>query len=145
MDHEHFMRDAIEDGRTAKESGGRPFASILVKDGQIVAREINRVVQDGDPTSHAELNVIRSFCTEHRVSDLQGYTLYTTCEPCPMCAGAIAWANVSTVVVGADRTDGPSNYPRQVDISCEEVLKRSGLEIELVSHVLREECAALFR
>ena len=145
MDHEDYMRLAIAVGIRSKEEGGRPFGSVLVKDGQVVATAANRVLQDGDPTSHAELNVIRSYTAKSGVADLEGYALYTDCEPCAMCASAIAWANVSTLVFGADRSDGPSDYPRQVDLSCEEVIRRSGRQTDVVPHVLREQCAAIFR
>ena len=144
MDDEEFMRLAIAEGQRAIAEGGRAFACILVKDGQVVATGHNRVIQDGDPTSHAELDIIRSFTRESGLSDLEGYVMYTDCEPCAMCSSAIAWANISRVVFGADRTDGPTNYSRQVDLSCEEVLRRSGKQVEVVGHVLRAECAALF-
>ena len=104
MDHEHYMRLAIEEAKRSKSNGGKPFSSLLVKDGQVVARAHNPALQDSDPTSHAELNVVRSYCTESRVADLEGYTIYASCEPCAMCASAIAWANVSTVVFGAGLT-----------------------------------------
>lgn len=144
VDHEDYMRLAIEEGKRSKDEGGRAFACVLVKDGEVVATARNRVVQDSDPTSHAELNILRSYCRENQARDLQGYVLYTDCEPCAMCASAIAWANISTVVFGADRTDGPTTYSRQVDLSCEEVLRRSGKQISVVPHVLRDDCAALF-
>ena len=144
-DHEHFMRFAIAEGERAIKDGGRAFACVLVKDGEVVATARNRVVQDGDPTSHAELNLVRAYCPEHGIADLAGYTLYTDCEPCAMCSSAIAWTGVTTVVFGADRNDGYTTYSRQVDLSCEEVVRRSGKQIEVIPHVLREECAALFK
>ena len=144
MDHEHFMRLAIEEGKRSIAEGGRAFAGVLVKDGDVVAVAHNRVVQDGDPTAHAEITLVRAYCRENALTDLAGYTLYSDCEPCPMCASAIAWCGVSTVVFGADRNDGPAGYSRQVDLSCEEVLRRSGKWVDVVPHVLREECSALF-
>ncbi|MEE8519505.1 MAG: nucleoside deaminase [Dehalococcoidia bacterium] len=144
MDQEDFMRLAIAEGERSIAEGGRAFACVLVKDGEVVATGRNRVIQDGDPTSHAELDIIRAYTRESGVSDLEGYVMYTDCEPCAMCSSAIAWANISTVVFGADRTDGPTSYSRQVDLSCEEVLRRSGKQVEVIPHVLRSECAALF-
>jgi tRNA(Arg) A34 adenosine deaminase TadA len=138
------MRLAIEEGKRAIDEGGRAFACVLVKDGKVVATSRNRVLQDGDPTAHAENAIVSAYCREHGITDLAGFTMYTDCEPCAMCASAIAWTSVSTVVFGADRNDGPTSYSRQVDLSCEEVLRRSGKQIEVVPHVLREECAALF-
>ena len=142
---EDWMREAILLGREAMAGGNRPFACVLVKDGQVVARSYNRVLEDQDPTSHAELNIIRSFCSENRLTDLSDYAMYTDAEPCAMCSSAIAWANLSMVAFGADRNDGPFDYPRQTDLSCEEVIRRSGRGVKVAPHVLREECAALFK
>ena len=145
MDHEHCMRLALEEAVRSREKGGKPFSSLLVKDGQVVGRAHNRALQDSDPTSHAELNLVRSYCIENRTADLRGYTLYASCEPCAMCASAIAWANVSTVVFGADHSDiagVPSDSPH---LSCQEVIERFGGFVQVVPHVLREESAALVR
>lgn len=145
MEHETFMRAAIEEASSSKGEGGQPFGSVLVKDGVIVARAHNHVNRDGDPTSHAELNLLQQFCREEHVSDLSGYVLYASFEPCAMCAGAITWFNVSTVVFGADRHDVPSTYSRLADpVTCEEVVRRSGSNTTVVPHVLRSECAAIF-
>ena len=146
MDHEDFMRAAIEEGVSSLGEGGQPFGSVLVKDNEIVARAHNHVNQDNDPTSHAELNLVRLFCQEKGLADLSGYTLYTGFEPCAMCASAIVWARVSTVVFGADRNDVPWTYPLGADpLSCAEVLSRAGSDAVVVPHVLRSECAALFK
>jgi tRNA(adenine34) deaminase len=144
MDHEHFMRDAIREGELSVQDGGRAFACVLVKNDAVVARGRNRVLQAKDPTSHAELNLVRAYCAENGITDLGEYTLYTDCEPCAMCSSAIAWTKVGRVVFGADRADGPTGYARQLGLSCAEVIERSGSSVEVVAHVLREECAALF-
>ncbi len=143
MDHEDYMRLAIEEAKRSKRDGGKPFGSLLVKDGQVVARAHNRALQDSDPTSHAELNVVRSYCTESRVADLEGHTLYASCEPCAMCASAIVWANVSTVVFGADHADIPGVSTEPPHLSCQEAIRRFGKPIEVIPHVLRRERAAL--
>ena len=144
MENEDYMRLAIEEGQRGIAEGGRAFACILVNDGEVVAWSHNRVIQDGDPTSHAELNIVRNYCTEHQIQDLTGYTMYTNCEPCAMCSSALVWAKVGRVVFGADRADGPTSYLRQLGLSCAEVIERSGGSTEVIAHVLRDECAALF-
>ena len=145
MEHEAFMHAAIEEAMSSKGEGGQPFGSVLVKDNEIVARARNHVNRDGDPTSHAELNLVQQFCRQERISDLSGYVLYASFEPCAMCAGAIAWFNVFAVVFGADRHDVPSTYSRLADpVTCEEVIRRSGANTTVVPHVLRSECAAVF-
>ena len=85
----HFMREAI---RLADESvlrGGGPFGAVIVKDGEIIAGSSNSVTIDQDPTAHAEVNTIREACRKLGTFDLTGCTIYTSCEPCPMCLGAI--------------------------------------------------------
>ena len=88
---------AIENVRT----GGGPFAAVVVKDGRIVAEGTNRVTSSNDPTAHAEVVAIRAACTALRAFQLDGCDLYTTCEPCPMCLGAIYWARPARVYFGS--------------------------------------------
>ncbi len=93
-----FMRRAIALGMENVRTGaGGPFAAVIVKDGQVVAEGVNRVTATNDPTAHAEVVAIRAAC--HKLGDFQlaGCDLYTTCEPCPMCLGAIYWARPARV------------------------------------------------
>lgn len=84
---------------------GGPFGSAVVRDGIIVGRGHNRVLEKHDPTCHGEIEAIRDACARLGAADLSGCELYTTAEPCPMCLGAILWANVSTVHFGCTRED----------------------------------------
>ena len=100
-----FMREAI---RLASESvcnGGGPFGAVVVKDGEIVAGSSNRVTIDNDPTAHAEVNTIREACRRLGTFDLSGCSIYTSCEPCPMCLGAIYWAHIDRIYYGNTRKD----------------------------------------
>ena len=103
---EKFMRRAIalaQEGMMA-EAGG-PFGAVVVKDGQIIAEGFNQVTSTNDPTAHAEIVAIRKACEKSNQFQLEGCTLYTSCEPCPMCLGAIYWARPDKVVFAADRID----------------------------------------
>lgn len=84
---------------------GGPFGSVVVRDGIIVGRGHNRVLEKRDPTCHGEIEAIRNACAQLGTADLSGCELYTTAEPCPMCLGAILWANISTVHFGCTRED----------------------------------------
>lgn len=84
-------------------SGGGPFSALLVKDGKIIAEACNSVTRDCDPTAHAEVAVIRTACQLLKHHQLSGCTLYASCEPCPMCLGAIYWARVDKVIFAASR------------------------------------------
>jgi guanine deaminase len=95
---EEFMRRAIALGIENVRSGkGGPFGAVVVKDGRVVAEGANRVTTTNDPTAHAEIVVIREACRVLGEFQLGGCDLYTTCEPCPMCLGAIYWARPARV------------------------------------------------
>ena len=102
---EQFMREAIRLADESVERGGGPFGAVIVKDGAIVARGANSVTLDNDPTAHAEVNAIRAACRSLGTFDLSGCTVYTSCEPCPMCLAAIYWAGISRIYFGNTRKD----------------------------------------
>ena len=105
MTEVELMKLAIEKTREGIASGQSPFGSIIVKDGEVVASTHNTVWRDTDPTAHAEVNCLRSAAKTLRTIDLKGCTLYSTCEPCPMCLSAIHWAKIDRVVFGATIDD----------------------------------------
>jgi guanine deaminase len=93
-----FMARAIQLSTDNVNSGrGGPFGAVIVKDGAIIAEGANQVTSANDPTAHAEVVAIRAACKKLKVFDLEGSEIYTSCEPCPMCLGAIYWARLSRV------------------------------------------------
>lgn len=104
--YNHFMFEAIELSLRNVTSGmGGPFAALVVKDGRILARGTNLVTRTNDPTAHAEIVAIREACKALNSFQLEGCELYTSCEPCPMCFGAIYWARPAKVYFGNSRND----------------------------------------
>lgn len=103
-----FMRHAIALSLESVETGGGPFAAVIVRDGNIIGEGINRVVPSADPTAHAEVVAIRMACEAVGSHALDGATIYTTCEPCPMCLGAIWWARIGEIVYANSRADAAS-------------------------------------
>lgn len=99
------MRQAIELAVENVHDGGGPFAALIVQDGSVIARGANRVTASNDPTAHAEVVAIRSACKTLGQFHLDGCTLYTTCEPCPMCLGAIYWAHLDRVLYASTRSE----------------------------------------
>jgi tRNA(Arg) A34 adenosine deaminase TadA len=96
-----FMARAIRLSIDNVKSGhGGPFGAVIVKDGKLLAEAANRVTATNDPTAHAEVLAIREACSKLKTFDLQGCELYTSCEPCPMCLGAIYWAHLDRVFFG---------------------------------------------
>ena len=103
---EKFMRLAIELAESnVKQMRGGPFVAIIVKDGQLIAASANQVIKSNDPTAHAEIAAIRLACEKLGTIDLQGCTIYSSCEPCPMCLGAIYWARIGTLYFGNTKAD----------------------------------------
>ena len=106
MTKEELMRKAIELSKENVENGGGPFGAVIAtKDGVIVATGVNRVTTSCDPTAHAEVSAIRAAAAKLGTFDLSGYEIYTSCEPCPMCLGAIYWARLDKMYYGNNKTD----------------------------------------
>jgi guanine deaminase len=103
---EDFMRRVIAIAIENVRSGtGGPFGALIAKDDRIIAEGVNRVTADNDPTAHAEVLAIREACRTMNNFELDGCDLYTTCEPCPMCLGAIYWSRLARVFYGGDAAD----------------------------------------
>ena len=132
-----FMELAIEEARTGIRAGhGGPFGCVIVRDGEVIGRGHNEVVLRKDPTCHGEMQAIRNACENIGTFDLSGCELYTTAEPCPMCAGAIMWANIAKVYYGCNIADTDSIGFR--DKQFYEVPEDISAELD------RKECLELF-
>ncbi|CAD6881222.1 Guanine deaminase (EC 3.5.4.3) [Methylomonas albis] len=103
--HEGFLNQAIALACENIAVGGGPFGAIVVRDGEIIAGSGNRVTADLDPTAHAEIVAIRLACQKRGDFQLSDCSLYSSCEPCPMCLGAIYWARLQAVYYACDRVD----------------------------------------
>ncbi|MGS2725291.1 nucleoside deaminase [Psychroserpens sp. BH13MA-6] len=101
-----FMKEAVNAAlRGMNNNEGGPFGCVVVKDGKIVGRGNNKVTSTNDPTAHAEVTAIRDACKNLNSFQLEGCEIYTSCEPCPMCLGAIYWARPDKVFYGSNQTD----------------------------------------
>ncbi len=104
IDDETFMRHAARLSRTTMESGrGGPFGAVIVRDGKVIAEGANEVTSSNDPTAHAEVVAIRRACAAVEDFSLAGATIYSSCEPCPMCLSAIYWARLDRLVFANTR------------------------------------------
>lgn len=99
------MRKAIALSIENVKNGGGPFGAVVVKDGKIIATGVNRVTANNDPTAHAEVTAIRKAAKKLGTFDLAGCDIYTSCEPCPMCLGAVYWAHLDKMYYGNTKTD----------------------------------------
>jgi tRNA(adenine34) deaminase len=140
MNHEDFMRLAL----TEAKKGDAPYGAVIIKDNEVVAVAHNTVRRDSDPSAHAEINVIRSLTAKLKNPSLEGYSIYTTGEPCPMCATACVWTGISEIVYGASIEDLISIKQSQIDLSCEEIIAKSSKNIKVIKGILKDECLKLF-
>jgi guanine deaminase len=105
MENNSFMKKAIQCAVDNIDNGGGPFGAVIVKDGQIIAETGNSVTKTNDPTAHAEVNAIRMAAKKLGTFDLSGCEIYSSCEPCPMCLGAIYWARLDKLYFAGTKTD----------------------------------------
>jgi guanine deaminase len=104
--HEKFMRIAIRlSEQNVLQGLGGPFGAVIVKDGKIIAKSANKVTTTNDPTAHAEVSTIRLACKKLKTFDLSDAVIYTSCEPCPMCLGAIYWSKIKNIYYGNTKED----------------------------------------
>jgi len=104
-DDKKFLRKAIEIANYGIKKGCGPFGAVISKKGRIIAESNNKVILNTDPTAHAEILAIREAARSLKTHELNGCVLYTSCEPCPMCLGAIYWSGIKRVVYASDRKD----------------------------------------
>ena len=141
----HFMARAIQLSIDAVHSGrGGPFGAVIVRNGKIVAEGSNRVTSTNDPTAHAEVVAIRRACHELGVFELKDCELYTSCEPCPMCLGAIYWARLSRIYFANSAEDAAKIGFDDSFIYSELKQPLSGRRIPALQ-IMREEALAGFR
>ena len=105
MDNNQLMRRAIALSEESVRNGGGPFGAVIARHGVIIAEASNSVTIDNDPTAHAEVNCIRRAAERLGTFDLSGCEIFTSCEPCPMCLGAIYWAHLDKIYYANDRVD----------------------------------------
>lgn len=151
--NERFMRLAIAEAEAARRAGDYAIGAVVALGDQVLACSGNRVKVECDPTQHAEVAAIRLACRSLRARHIEGAILYTTAEPCPMCAGAAIWARMAGIVSGSTIGDmaefrerfGTADWTwRTVDIAARAVLNSGEPELFLVEGFLRDECRALF-
>jgi guanine deaminase len=142
---EDFMRRAVAiSGERMRQGLGGPFGAVVVKDGRIIAEGFNQVTSAGDPTAHAEIVAIRAACTALDNFHLEGCEMYTSCEPCPMCLGAIYWARLERVYFANDRVDAAAIGFDDDHIYREFAVPMEGRQLPFI-HLPLEEARAIFR
>ena len=145
MTDEIFMKKAIELSALAVEHGNEPFGAVLVLDGEVVFTNENQIYTKNDPTAHAELGLIQSFCEKSGVTDLSDYTLFSSCEPCFMCCGAMVWTRLGRLVYGASDIDLCSLLGVAGAECAKTVFTECGAKTRVTPGVLRDEALAVLK
>ena len=143
-DDARWMMVAVEFARRGIAAGQSPFGAVVVRSGTAIGAGHNEVWERMDITAHAEMVVIQRACAAMGGIDLSGCVMYTTCEPCPMCASAIHWARIARCVCGATIADAAGAGFNELHLPAREVYRIGRSRVELVEGVQRKECAALF-
>lgn len=142
---EQFMKEAIRLSALAVEHGNEPFGAVLVKGSEIVCTNENQIYTATDPTFHAEAGLLRRFFAETHITDLSDYTLYSSCEPCFMCSGALVWAKLGRLVYGASDMDLGTLLGETGSACSDTVFRHSPHRPAVTAGVLREESLEVLR
>lgn len=142
---ETYMKLAIELSRQAVVHGNEPFGAVLVKDREVVYTNENQIYTANDPTFHAEAGLLRRFVRETGITDLSEYTLYSSCEPCFMCSGAMVWMKLGRLVYGASDMDLCEILGFEGSACSKIVFEQSHAGTEVTAGVLREESLKVLR
>jgi guanine deaminase len=145
MDDTYFMRLAIEKAKEGIATGQSPFGCCIVKGKKVISCRHNTVWSTIDSTAHAEINAIRDACRKLKTIHLTGCTLYSTCEPCPMCFSAAHWARIPRIVFGAFIKDARTAGFNELPIWVHTMKKLGNNNARIISELMREECRELFR
>ena len=133
----------IEAAKGMTNNDGGPFGAVVVKNGKIVSKAHNEVIKSNDPTSHAEILAIRKAAKKLKRFDLSDCEIYSTCEPCPMCLGAIYWAKIKILYFGCNKED-TVNIQFDDAFIYEDITSKSGKKRLSMFQLERDECLTLF-
>jgi len=138
------MHMAIEDAmQSLGDEGGGPFGACIVENGQVIATAHNTVMEETDPTCHAEINAIRKAAKSLGRFDLSGCVIYSTTEPCPMCFSAIHWAKIDTIVYGTNIQDVQDLGFNELELSNQVMKKQGKSPVNIIEDFMRDECKEL--
>jgi tRNA(Arg) A34 adenosine deaminase TadA len=141
--HETYMREAIALSQAAMDKGNEPFGAILVKDGEVLLRIENSVSTGHDLTNHAEMNLVKEALKHYAPDFLNDCILYTSTEPCAMCAGATYWSGIGTVIYACSEERLGEIAGIGLDVPCRRIFESGARKVEVVGPLLEEEAAAV--
>ena len=140
VDFSAYMSLALREAQRSKVEGNKGYGAVVVYDRQIIGQARDTAITEHDPSLHAEMNAIRQAVEAKGDADLCGAILFSTCEPCPMCASLAVWANLTTIVYGISIEETAKLGRSRIQIGADEVIARSPCSIEVIGNVLHDEC-----
>jgi tRNA(Arg) A34 adenosine deaminase TadA len=143
IDFAAYMSLAIREAHLSKSEGNKGYGAAVVYDRQIIGQAHDTAITEHDPSLHAEMNAIRQAVKAKGDTDLCGAILFSTCEPCPMCASLAVWANLTTLVYGISIEETAQLGRSRIQISANEIIARSPCFLEVIGNVLHDECKKL--
>jgi tRNA(Arg) A34 adenosine deaminase TadA len=138
-EHDAFIREAIALSEAAVAKGNEPFGAVLVRRGEVILRAENTIRTGKDPTNHAEMNLVRLAVAQYDAEMLVDCTLYTSTEPCAMCAGAIYWSNIGRMVYACSEQRLGALAGVGLDVPSRSVLLKGARPVEVIGPVLEDE------
>ncbi len=143
--NKQLMHKAITLAIANAKKGGHAIGAIIVKNGKIISQGVNTVVSDENPTHHAEMNAITNATKKLKSRKLQGCYLYSTYEPCPMCASAAIWARCEGIVYGTSMKNTNEKYHQRILITSEKILSKGDPQLKLHKEFMKKECDRLLK
>ena len=144
IDFEQMMRFALKEASISKSEGNKGYGAVVAFGNRMLGQAHDTAVTEHDPSLHAEVNAIRQAVKTFGDGNLSGAVLFSTCEPCPMCASLAIWANVTTIVYGISIEETAQMGRSRINVSTKELVERSPAMVEIIGDVLREECKTLY-
>lgn len=139
-----YMEIAVREARLSRSEGNKGYGAVVVHDNRILGQAHDTAVTERDPSLHAEVNAIRQAVRTGKDADLCGAILFSTCEPCPMCASLAVWANVTTIVYGISIDETARMGRSRIHVSANELIAKSPCSIEVIGDVLHDACRMLY-
>ena len=140
----YFLRLAIDQARTARERGEYPFGAVLVKDGDVVSTAYDQCLALSDPTAHAEMLLVSRYCRQERLLTLDGYTIFSSTEPCILCSGAIKWSRISKVVFSVSQEMLQQRTKGRRKPSCHSFVNTGVRIVDVVGPLITDEGITVF-
>lgn len=145
IDFNKIMSKAIEEAQLSKNEGNKGYGAVVTQGEKILATAHDTAITENDPSLHAEMSALRQAIRVTGDSDLCGAILFSTCEPCPMCASMAIWSNVTTIVYGASIDDTVKLGKSRIQLPVKELVDRSPVQIEVIGDVLQDQCLKLYQ